>query len=531
MSSEEAARRLAEYGLNRLPSAERRSALARFALQFHNVLIYVLLAASAGTAFLKDWVDAGVILAVVVINAIIGFIQEDEAEQALDAVRNMLSLQATVIRGERRLVVEAETLVPGDIVFLQSGDKVPADLRLIRVKTLQIQEAALTGESAPVDKQETPVAPDALLGDRASMAYSGTVVTYGQGTGVVVATGMKTEIGRISAMLSEVEELTTPLLQQMGKFGRWLSVIILVVSSAVFAIGAWVWSFPGADMFMAAVGVAVAAIPEGLPTVITVTLAIGVQRMAQRNAIIRRLPAVETLGAVTTICSDKTGTLTRNELTVRTVVTADSVFETSGVGYDPHGDFTEAGKTVSVDERANLVEALRAAAMCNDAVLNEKDGVWGVDGDPTEGALLAAALKAGLDVPRELKERPRTDEIPFEAQHRFMATLHHDHLGNGYIFVKGAPERLLEMCFWQREPDGAQRPLDADFWLRHIGDIAAKGSVCWAWPQNRRPPVIGNWRLETWSAISSFSACSASSIRPARKPSPPSANVSTQASA
>ncbi|AZG78940.1 efflux RND transporter periplasmic adaptor subunit (plasmid) [Methylocystis rosea] len=475
LSDDEAARRLAQFGPNRLPMAKRRSALVRFVLQFHNVLIYVLLAASAGTAFLKDWVDAGVILAAVVINAIIGFIQEGKAEQALDAVRNMLSLHATVIRGERRFVVEAETLVPGDIVFLQSGDKVPADLRLIRVKTLQIQEAALTGESAPVDKQETPVSPEALLGDRASMAYSGTVVTYGQGTGVVVATGMKTEIGRISAMLSEVEELTTPLLQQMGKFGRWLSVIILAVSSAVFAIGAWIWNFPVSDMYMAAVGVAVAAIPEGLPTVITVTLAIGVQRMAQRNAIIRRLPAVETLGAVTTICSDKTGTLTRNELTVRTVVTADSVFETSGVGYDPHGDFTENGKTVSVEERANLVEALRAAAMCNDAVLNERDGVWGVDGDPTEGALLAGALKAGLDVPRELKERPRTDEIPFEAQHRFMATLHHDHSGNGFIFVKGAPERLLEMCFWQREPGGAQRPLDADFWLRHIGDIAAKG--------------------------------------------------------
>ena len=238
------------------------------------------------------------IIAVVVINAVIGFIQEGKAEQAMDAVRKMLSLQATVIRGERRLAVDAESLVPGDIVFLQSGDKVPADLRLIRVKTLQIEEAALTGESAPAGKNVTTVAADALLGDRSSMAYSGTLVTYGQGTGVVVATGLATEIGRISIMLSEVESLTTPLLQRMADFGRWLTIVILALAFGVFTIGAWVWRFPVREMFMAAVGLAVAAIPEGLPAVITITLAIGVERMARRKAIIRRLPAVETLGAV-----------------------------------------------------------------------------------------------------------------------------------------------------------------------------------------------------------------------------------------
>jgi potassium/sodium efflux P-type ATPase len=471
----EAGRRLIQYGLNRLPSAKASSVFLRFLRQFHNVLIYVLLAASLVTASLGHWVDTGVILAVVVINALIGFIQEGKAEQAIDAVRKMLSLQATLIRDGRRLVVPAESVVPGDVVFLQSGDKVPADLRLIRVKTLQIQEAALTGESIPVEKDVKAVPLDALLGDRTSMAYSGTLATYGQGMGVVVATGLATEIGRISTMLSEVESLTTPLLQRMADFGRWLTVIILAVASAVFGVGTWIWNFPATEMFMAAIGLAVAAIPEGLPAIVTITLAIGVKRMARRNAIIRRLPAVETLGSVTTICSDKTGTLTRNELTVRTVVTPSAIYGASGTGYDPHGGFSKNERYTSADGGADLTEALRAAALCNDAVLNEREGVWGIDGDPTEGALLTAALKAGLDLREEAKERPRTDEIPFEARHRFMATLHHDHFGNGFIYVKGAPERLLEMCSWEQGGGGEQGPLVADRWLRHIDDIAAKG--------------------------------------------------------
>ncbi|HWX32869.1 MAG TPA: HAD-IC family P-type ATPase, partial [Steroidobacteraceae bacterium] len=475
LSDDEAARRLVQYGLNRLPSAKQRSALLRLLLQFHNVLLYVLLAASVVSASLGQWVDTGVILAVVAINAVIGFIQEGKAEQAMNAVRKMLSLQATVERSGRRLVVDAEMLVPGDIAILQSGAKVSADLRLIRVKTLQIDEAVLTGESAPVEKDITAVAPDALLGDRGSMAYAGTVVTYGQGAGVVVATGEATEIGRISSMLSDVESLTTPLLQRMDSFGRWLTVVILALSSVAFGIGTWVWHFPASEMFMAAVGLAVGAIPEGLPAIITITLAIGVERMARRNAIIRRLPAVETLGAVTTICSDKTGTLTRNELTVRTVVTVESTYEISGAGYDPLGGFSENGQDILAKEAPDLAEALRAAALCNDAVLNEKGGVWSIDGDPTEGALLTAALKAGFDRHTETRERPRTDEIPFESQHRFMATLHHDHFGNGFIYVKGAPERLIEMCCWQRDSGGGQHSLAADYWLRSIDGIAAKG--------------------------------------------------------
>jgi RND family efflux transporter MFP subunit len=479
LSDAEATRRLAQYGPNRLPSGRRRSALVRFALQFHNVLIYVLIAAAIVTALLGHWVDTAVIVAVVVINAIIGFIQEGKAEQAMEAVRGMLSFHATVIREGHRRVVDAETLVPGDVVFVQSGDKAPADLRLIRVKSLQIQEAALTGESVPVDKDIAPVAPDALLGDRSSMAYSGTVVTYGQGSGVVVATGAATEIGRISAMLSEVEELTTPLLQRMAEFARWLTVIILVVAFAVYLIGTLAWGFSASEMFMAAVSLAVAAIPEGLPAIITITLAIGVERMARRNAIIRRLPAVETLGAVTTICSDKTGTLTRNELTVRTVATAGATYEASGSGYDPHGGFARLGQRdgqdVSCEDAADLLATLRAASLCNDAVLREEREVWSVEGDPTEGALLTAAVKAGVELRAQALELPRTDEIPFESQHRFMATLHHDHRGEGSIFVKGAPERLLEMCFWQCDAESGQQQLDAAFWTARIHKIAAKG--------------------------------------------------------
>ncbi|WP_018408039.1 HAD-IC family P-type ATPase [Methylocystis rosea] len=475
LSKAEAERRLAVHGPNRLPAGRRRSALLRFALQFHNVLIYVLLAAAFVTALMQHWIDTAVIVAVVVINAIIGFIQEGKAEEAMEAVRNMLSLHATVIRDGQRVVIDATDVAPGDIVYVQSGDKIPADIRLIRVKSLKVQESALTGESLPVDKDPAPVMVDVPLGDRAPMAYSGTVVTYGQGTGVVVATGAATEIGRINAMLSEVETLTTPLLQRMDEFARWLTVVILVVSAAVFAFGALVWNFDAGEMFMAAVGLAVSAIPEGLPAIITITLAIGVERMARRKAIIRQLPAVETLGAVTTICSDKTGTLTLNELIVRSIVISGGTYDTTGSGYDPHGGFLRNGKDVVVREDVHLTAALRPLALCNDAVLRETDGAWSVEGDPTEGALLAAAVKGGVNLEKLALELPRTDEIPFESQHRFMATLHHDHDGAGYIFVKGAPERLLEMCFWEQDVRGEQRPLEYACWLDRIIEMASRG--------------------------------------------------------
>ena len=466
--------RRARHGANRLPPPPRTPAWKRFLLQFHNVLIYVLLAAGIITALLGHTLDASVIFGVVVINAIIGHLQEGRAEQALDAIRDLLSPHAIVTRDGARREIDAEDLVPGDIVHLASGDRVPADLRLIEVKNLRVMEAALTGESLAVDKQVDPVAPDAALGDRASMAWSGTLVTYGQAAGVVVATGAATELGRISTLLASVEQLATPLLKQMAHFGRWLAAAILIVSAAVFAFGVWVRDYAASDMFLAAVGLAVAAIPEGLPAIMTITLAIGVTRMAHRHAIIRRLPAVETLGAVSVICSDKTGTLTRNEMTVQTVIAADGSFDVSGSGYAPEGRFGRDDAPVDAEDDPLLQELARAALLCNDAELRETDAGWQLAGDPTEGALLTLAMKAGLDLRRTRDAWPRTDVIPFESEHRFMATLNHDHAGHGFIFLKGAPERVLGLCTAQRGADG-EAPLDAAAWHARMDAAAAGG--------------------------------------------------------
>ncbi|MBK7136597.1 MAG: cation-transporting P-type ATPase [Rhodocyclales bacterium] len=474
LSAEEAARRLATHGPNRLPPPKKRGALVRFLAQFHNVLIYVLLAAVAVTAALGHYVDSGVILAVVLANTVIGFFQEGKAESALDAIRNMLSHTAAVLRDGRRREIPAEELVPGDIVFLASGDKVPADLRLVEARSLRVDEAALTGESVAVEKDIAPVAEAAPIGDRRPMAYSGTLVTYGQAKGLVTATGEGTEIGRIGRLLAEVEDIATPLLRKMAVFARWLTGAILLSAAALFAFGVLARGFSAAEMFTAAVGLAVAAIPEGLPTILTVTLAIGVQRMARRHAIVRRLPAVETLGSVTVICSDKTGTLTKNEMTVQRVVTAGRVFEVDGAGYAPHGGFSVDGAQLAPQDAPELADIARAALFCNDAVLHEAGGAWKLEGDPTEGALLTLALKAGLDRHHESESLPRVDAIPFESEHRFMATLHHDHAGHAFAFVKGAPERLLQMCVRQRVA-GEDRPLDAGYWHRQVEALAAAG--------------------------------------------------------
>ncbi|MDO9007816.1 MAG: cation-transporting P-type ATPase [Deltaproteobacteria bacterium] len=465
--------RRTQYGSNRLPPPQRQPGWQRFLLQFHNVLIYVLLSAGAITALLGHWLDSGVIFGVVVINAVIGFIQEGRAEEALDAIRSMLSPHAIVTRAGERHEIPAEDLVPGDIVHLASGDRVPADLRLVEVKSLRVTEAALTGESLAVDKQVDAVAEDAALGDRACMAWSGTLVTYGQGTGVVTATGSETELGRISTLLATVEKLTTPLLKLMARFGQWLAGVILLLSVLLFGFGVWVRGYPASEMFLAAVGLAVAAIPEGLPAIMTITLAIGVTRMARRHAIIRRLPAVETLGAVSVICSDKTGTLTRNEMTVQTIIDADGVLEVSGSGYAPEGGFSRDGEPVDC-EHPLLQELAHAALLCNDAELRETDAGWQLAGDPTEGALLTLAMKAGLD-PRQTREAlPRSDVIPFESEHRFMATLNHDHDGRGFIYLKGAPERVLALCGTQRSADG-EAPLDPGFWHARMEEAAAQG--------------------------------------------------------
>ncbi|MDQ5910809.1 MAG: hypothetical protein QG599_2906 [Pseudomonadota bacterium] len=474
LSETEVARRLELHGPNRLPPPKRHGPVIRFLLQFHNILIYVLLAAAVVTALLGHVVDTGVILGVVLINAIVGFVQEGKAESALAAIRKMLSLHAMVLRNGQRREILAEELVPGDWVLLQSGDKAPADLRLVAVKNLRIQEAVLTGEAEAVEKAVNPVTAEVAIGDRACMAYSSTLVAYGQGLGVVVATGAATEIGRISTLLEQVESLVTPLLRQMEQFGRWLSAAILVIAGLTMLVGiVWRGQAPEA-MFMAAVGLAVAAIPEGLPAIMTIILAIGVQRMARRNAIIRRLPAVETLGAVTVICSDKTGTLTRNEMTVQRVATADRTFEVSGVGYAPVGGFQMDGELIPPESAADLQALARAIHLCNDATLTETDGEWQMNGDPTEGALLTLACKAGLDLADESARFQRLDSIPFESEHRFMATLHHDHHGDHIIHVKGAPEQVLGMCADEQHRDDRQR-LRPEYWREQIETLAALG--------------------------------------------------------
>ena len=474
LDGQEASRRLSGHGRNRLPVGKTRSALRRFLAQFDNLLIYVLLASAAITLALGHGTDAAVIAAVVLLNAAIGFVQEGRAERALSAIRSMLAPHASVMRGGHRLTVEAETLVPGDLVLLDPGDRVPADLRLLRTRNLRIEEAALTGESVPVDKSPAPVVAEAPLGDRNSVAFSGTLVAAGRGAGVVVATGADTEIGRVSALVGAVETLRTPLLRQMDGFARRLTFVVLGLSAVIFAFAVLVRGYAAEDAFLVVVGVAVAAIPEGLPAVMTIALAIGVRRMAARNAIVRRLPAVETLGSVSIICTDKTGTLTRNEMTVAAAVTSVATFAVSGEGYDPSGAIRHGEKEVDPAKHPVLAELARAALLCNDAALRRAAGGWVVDGDPMEGALVAFATKMGIDAEPLRRHLPRTDEIPFDAQHRFMATLHHDHAGGAFLCLKGAPERVLAMCHRQRGPAGDEL-LDPSIWREQVEALAARG--------------------------------------------------------
>ena len=490
LTEAEASRRIVQYGANRLAPPKRRGPLLRLLMQFHNILLYVMLGAAAITAFLGHWVDTGVLLVAVVVNAIIGFIQEGKAETALDAIRAMLSPRATIIRGGSRREIDAADLVPGDVVVLASGDRVPADLRLVSVRGLLVEEAALTGESMPIEKNAEVVPPDAPLGDRYGMAYSGTLVLYGQARGVVVATGGATELGKINRLLSGIRSLSTPLLRKIDRMGRMLAVAILAMSAATFVIGTLWRGHSPAEMFMMVVALAASAIPEGLPAIMTVTLALGVQRMARRNAIIRRLPAVEALGSVTVICSDKTGTLTRNEMTVQRVVCADHVVGVSGVGYAPVGDFSVDGRVVDADHHPALSLAIRAGVLCNDARLYEDDGQWRVEGDPTEGALLVVGRKAGFSQHVGDAAWPRLDTIPFESQHRFMATYHRDAEGEPWIFVKGAPERILDMCVFQMDRHG-ERSLDADYWRRMAIDTAAQGLRVLALACKRAAPAGG----------------------------------------
>lgn len=471
LSADEAARRLAEVGPNRLPEPPRDGLLKRFLKHFNDVLIYVLLGAAAITAALGHWIDTGVILGVVVINAIIGFIQEGKAEEALAGIRKMLSLRADACRDGQWSAVDADGLVPGDVVRLRSGARVPADLRLIEATNLRIEESALTGESVPADKTTAAVAADAGVGDRLGMAYSGTLVAAGRGTGVVVATGPDTELGRINRLIAEVQTLQTPLTRQMAQFSKILSIVIVGLAALMLGVGLAVHEQPLAEVFLAAIGFAVAAIPEGLPAILTITLALGVQRMAQRNAITRKLTAVEALGSVTVICSDKTGTLTKNEMTVRHVLTRGGFYEVSGTGYRPEGEITLEGEVASLARHGHLQALIEVVAVANDTHVAEEDGQWKVTGEPTEGALRTLAHKAGFDA----GAHERHASIPFESANKFMATLNTAPGGQRRILLKGAPDRLLERCRHELGADGGLEALDRAFWEAHIDALSSEG--------------------------------------------------------
>jgi calcium-translocating P-type ATPase len=485
LSAANVQQRLEKYGHNRLPEGRKQAPFMRFLQQFNNILVYVLLGAGFVKLMVGLWLDASIILAVVVLNALLGFFQEGKAEKALDSIRNMLSAEARTVRGGETRLVPSEDLVPGDIVLLESGDKIPADLRLIDVKNLRTEEAALTGESVPIDKSTEPVAERATVGDREGMAFSGTLVASGRGTGIVVATGDHTELGRINQMMAAVSALETPLLRQIKQFGYAITAVIGVVSVIVFAFGRWVREMPFVDIFQAVVSIAVSVIPEGLPALITVTLAIGVQRMAQRNAIIRRLPAVETLGSVSRICSDKTGTLTLMEMMVVSAVTADAAYGISGQGYAAAGEILKDGKSADKDPVLSLMG--RVSVLCNDAELLEQEGLWKVEGDPTEGALYPFAAKIGLDRQAEQSTYRRIDIIPFESEHKFMATLNEDAGGKRMLLVKGAPEIILENC--DRQQAGEPAPIQRDYWLQMSDKLAAQGERVLAMAWQQQPAV------------------------------------------
>ncbi len=453
----EAAIRLRAHGPNRPTVRPARGVFARFFSQLIQPLVLVLIAAGTVTALLRAWVDAGVIFGVVLVNAIVGFIQEGKAETALAALARSVAAESTVLRAGARRALDAADLVPGDVVILAAGNKVPADLRLLGGRALRIAEAALSGESVPVEKHVAPLPADTPLADRSNMLYSGTLVVAGHGSGVVVAIGDATEVGRISRLIAQVPGLTTPLTRKMDAFARRLLWVILGLAAVTFAVGI-LRGESILKMFMAAVALAVGAIPEGLPAAMVITLAIGVSRMAARRAIIRRLPAVETLGSTTVICSDKTGTLTENAMTVREVWAGGETFAVSGNAYDPVGDIRASG--VSIRPASSLRETLLAGILCNDARLVREEGQWKVIGDPTEGALLVLARKGGLDESTLTSVFPRLDELSFDSNRQYMATLHEIE-GARIVYVKGAVEKLLPACTTLLDRQGHEVKLDA----------------------------------------------------------------------
>ena len=493
LTSAQVKQRQKQYGANQLKGKPGKSPIIKFLEQFNQPLLYILLIAGVVKAFLGEWVNAWVIWAVTLINAIIGFVQEAKAENAIAALASAVQTETTVCRDAKKVRIDSTELVPGDLVLLASGDKIPADLRLIEVKSLQVNESALTGESLAVEKNTQSLEADTPLAERSNMAYAGSYVTFGQGKGIVVATGEATETGRISQLMDKQGSLATPLTRKFDRFSRTLLYVILGVAAFTFVVGlgygnSWV------SMFEAAVALTVSAIPEGLPAVVTVTLAIGVSRMARRHAIIRKLPAVETLGSATVICSDKTGTLTQNQMTVQAIYAGGERYTVSGTGYAPEGEIAVAGSessglsTQHLKHKVVLLECLRAGLLCNDSHLEVKQGEWVVIGDPTEGALIAAASKVGFTQGELAETIPRLDVIPFESEYQYMATLHETlnatsiaEAENGsysqsrIVYAKGSTEAILSRSGQMLDVEGNLQPLQAEAISSEADRLAAQG--------------------------------------------------------
>lgn len=475
LSSSEVYRRQKLYGLNEIKQKRGTHPVVMFLSQFNHPLIYILLGASIITAFLKEIVDSLVIFGVVLVNATFSFIQEAKARKAIESLGKSISKEANVIRDGKRQRIPASQLTIGDIVFLQSGDKAPADMRLIYVRELQIDESALTGESVPVIKNLKVLEENTTLAERSNMVYSSTLVTYGVGTGVVVSVGNATEIGKINQMIATADILQTPLTKLIAGFSKLLLYVILGLATITFVLGV-IRGESILEMFMAAVALAVGAIPEGLPAALTITLAIGVSKMAKRHAIIRKLPAVETLGSTNVICSDKTGTLTKNQMTVQDIFTITNSFEVTGIGYEPKGEFLSKIQNINPLDDLVLKECLIAGMICNDSNLVSIDNNWRIEGDPTEGSLLVSASKYGLSRESVQKEMPRIDSIPFESEYQYMATLHENPTKqNNIIYIKGSVESIISSSSKMLLPSGEIENIDAKKILEATNELAKKG--------------------------------------------------------
>ena len=462
LTTESVTSRQDEFGKNVLPEKEKTPEIIKFLRQFNDVLVYVLLAAAVVTGFLGEYIDTIVIVLVVTIIGVVGYLQENKAEEALEGIKKLLETKATIVRNGKQSEIDSSDLVVGDVLVLAAGDKVPADARVVQAEKFKVEESALTGEATTVEKKSDVVKEDAVLADRKNMVYSGTSVATGSAKAILTAIGEGTELGQINASISEVQPVKTPLIRQTTKFGQTVSIAILIISVVIYAFGYFLRDYEPVELMLTTIGLAVAAIPEGLPAVISIILALGVRNMAEQKAIVRSLPSVETLGAVSVICTDKTGTLTKNEMTVKQIVTAKHDIEVSGSGYAPNGNLEFNGQPFDLDDDESMIDLLTVGKTCNDAQLNEEDGDWVINGDPTEACLLTVAEKAE----RPIERLKVISKIPFDSEYKYMATLV-DYKGERMIFVKGAPDRLFDMA--------SSEDFKQDYWDEKRKEIADRG--------------------------------------------------------